>query len=154
MTLQEHIGALEAEAADVPTRLREAVISGREQVLHAFGHKREDFEGMLREFMRKERAHTQQERQRQEENHRQEKRRQEEAARKRQKQSRRRGRSSKPWWEVLGVTPEASEDEVRRAYRTLARRYHPDRQGTGDTAQMAKINAARDEAMERFGRAA
>jgi len=29
-------------------------------------------------------------------------------------------------YDVLGVTPEASEDAIRRAYRTLALRYHPD----------------------------
>ena len=146
--LQEHIAALEAEAADVPTRLREAVISGREEVLHAFGHRREEFERMLQEFARRERAHAKQERQRQE------RQRHEEAARKRQEQSRRRSRPSKPWWEVLEVSPEASEAEVRRAYRSLAKRYHPDRCETGDAERMAEINAARDEAMRRFETAA
>ena len=30
------------------------------------------------------------------------------------------------WWEVLGVSSHASADEVKAAYRRLARLYHPD----------------------------
>lgn len=38
-------------------------------------------------------------------------------------------------YEVLGVSSEASADEVRRSYQLLARRHHPDRAGdTGDAA--------------------
>ena len=29
-------------------------------------------------------------------------------------------------YQVLGVRPDASDDEVKRAYRELARKYHPD----------------------------
>ena len=29
-------------------------------------------------------------------------------------------------WETLGVAPGASKSEIRKAYRRLARRYHPD----------------------------
>ena len=29
-------------------------------------------------------------------------------------------------YQVLGVSPSASDDEVKKAYRTLSRRYHPD----------------------------
>ena len=29
-------------------------------------------------------------------------------------------------YEVLGVSPSASNDEVKRAYREMSRKYHPD----------------------------
>jgi len=32
----------------------------------------------------------------------------------------------KPPWEVLGIDPDASADEVKKAYRKLAAQYHPD----------------------------
>lgn len=35
----------------------------------------------------------------------------------------------KDLYEVLGIAPDASQPEVKRAYRTLARRYHPDSGG-------------------------
>jgi hypothetical protein len=46
---------------------------------------------------------------------------------------------------VLGVTPDASVDEVAAAYRRLAKRWHPDRTGgEQDAGRMADINAAYD----------
>ena len=41
---------------------------------------------------------------------------------------------------VLGVDPEADTSTIRRAYRELARRHHPD--FGGDTQQMISINDA------------
>jgi hypothetical protein len=61
---------------------------------------------------------------------------------------------------VLGVTPDASVDEVAAAYRRLAKRWHPDRiGGESDAGRMADINAAYDllrseRWLERRGRAA
>lgn len=50
-------------------------------------------------------------------------------------------------YELLGVSPAASRDEVRRCYRALARRWHPDRFAPGPerdwaNEKMAQINAA------------
>ena len=46
---------------------------------------------------------------------------------------------------VLGVAPDASADEVAAAYRSLAKRWHPDRaRGPQAARRMAEINAAYD----------
>jgi hypothetical protein len=42
---------------------------------------------------------------------------------------------------TLGVRPDATAEEIRDAYRSLARRYHPDRE-RGAEATMATINEA------------
>ena len=47
-------------------------------------------------------------------------------------------------YKVLGVSPDASDEEIKRAYRRLAKQYHPDR-NPGDEAaakKMQQINAA------------
>jgi hypothetical protein len=44
-------------------------------------------------------------------------------------------------YDVLGVSPDASMQEVKDAYRALTSIYHPDREG-GDTEKMAEINKA------------
>ena len=41
---------------------------------------------------------------------------------------------------VLGLPPTASPDQIKRRYRALAKRYHPDR--GGDQRQMQRIIAA------------
>lgn len=49
-------------------------------------------------------------------------------------------------YDVLEVSPDASRDEIRRAYRKLARQYHPDR-NPGDAAaerRFKEINAAHE----------
>lgn len=47
-------------------------------------------------------------------------------------------------YQVLGVSPDASEEEVTRAYRALAKKYHPDLNPGDETAakKMAEVNAA------------
>ncbi|WP_445152426.1 J domain-containing protein [Baekduia sp. Peel2402] len=49
---------------------------------------------------------------------------------------------------VLGLDPGASPEEVQRAYRSLAKRFHPDRAGDGEL--MISINAAYDLLRERL----
>lgn len=48
---------------------------------------------------------------------------------------------------VLGLTPDASDDDVKKAYRALARKYHPDMNPGDEYAaqKMNEINAAYDQ---------
>lgn len=50
------------------------------------------------------------------------------------------------YYQLLGVAPHASHDEIRRAYRALAQVHHPDANpegdGAGADAAMVEINAA------------
>ena len=50
------------------------------------------------------------------------------------------------WHEVLGVTPDASWNEIRGVYKILAKQYHPDRRGVGYDEKMKQINGALQQA--------
>ena len=52
-------------------------------------------------------------------------------------------------YKVLGVTPQTSDDDIKRAYRELARKYHPDNYVNNPLADLAEarmkeINEAYD----------
>lgn len=46
-------------------------------------------------------------------------------------------------YDILGVAPDATSDEIRAAYRKASREAHPDREG-GSTTAMTAINTAYD----------
>jgi len=43
---------------------------------------------------------------------------------------------------TLGITPAASEDQVKRAYRSLCLHHHPDRAGQAGEQQFLQIQEA------------
>ncbi len=47
----------------------------------------------------------------------------------------------KDFYEILGVDKKANKDEIKKAFRTLAHKYHPDKK-TGDDAKFKEINEA------------
>ena len=55
-------------------------------------------------------------------------------------------------YSILGVSPSATDDEIKTAYRKLSQQYHPDKHLDSvmeeiATQKMAEINAAYDQIM-------
>ncbi len=56
-------------------------------------------------------------------------------------------------YELLCVTPEATADEIRNAYRRLIRLYHPDVSGAAGEAMTLRLNEARGDLLDPARRA-
>lgn len=48
---------------------------------------------------------------------------------------------AKNYYDILGVDKKASKDDIKKAFRTLAHKYHPDKKG-GDAEKFKEINEA------------
>lgn len=46
--------------------------------------------------------------------------------------------SKRDYYEVLGVAKDASKDEIKKAYRKLSKKYHPDINKAPDAAEKFK----------------
>ena len=48
----------------------------------------------------------------------------------------------KDYYKILGISRNASDEEIKRAFRRLAHKYHPDTKGGGDEAKFKEVNEA------------
>ena len=56
------------------------------------------------------------------------------------------GSGKASWWEVLGCKPDAKREDVRNAYKAMARVHHPD--VGGNEEDFKRLRAAYDEALK------
>ena len=53
--------------------------------------------------------------------------------------------TKRDYYEVLGVSKDATQEEIKKAYRTLAKKYHPDvSTDPNATEKVAEIHGAYD----------
>ena len=57
-------------------------------------------------------------------------------------------------YEILEISPNASQETIERMFRYLAQRYHPDRAGTGDVNRFDQVVKAHDTLKKPESRAA
>ena len=50
--------------------------------------------------------------------------------------------NKRDYYEVLGVSKTATDEEIKRAFRKLAKEYHPDNKQTGDEAKFKEVGEA------------
>ncbi len=46
----------------------------------------------------------------------------------------------KNYYELIGLTPDASQEDIKKTYIKLAKRYHPDHNGNPDDRRMIALN--------------
>ncbi len=64
------------------------------------------------------------------------------------------GQRAQQWWDVLGVSPSASADAIKAAYRRMAKTTHPDSapDGKGDVERFRKASEAYKAGLSRNGK--